>query len=114
MKIILSALILLSFTNCTTKEVDAQHLFYLHGRIIELQGIQAVSPQFGPYEYEKIIDSLRTITSNIHAEVRKDPVDFFAFCTRVSGEIDRLISEGVEPQNITVLGASKGAVMAIS
>lgn len=109
----LSALILLSFVNCASKEVEAQHLFYLHGRIIELQGIQAVSPQFGPYEYEKIIDSLSTITSYIHAEVRKDTVDFYDFCTHISAEIDQLISDGVDPQSITVLGASKGAVMAM-
>ena len=31
-----------------------QYLFYFHGKIIEDQGIHAVSPDYGEYEYEAI------------------------------------------------------------
>jgi hypothetical protein len=34
------------------------YLIYLHGKIIEDQGIPAVSPEFGEYEYEKILETL--------------------------------------------------------
>jgi len=111
-KIILTGLLLLNFA-CSSIPKEAQHLFYLHGRIIELQGINAVSPQFGPYEYERIIDSLYSLADHIHAEVRTDTTNFYAFCVQVSQQIDRLINEGIAPTNITVVGASKGAVMAM-
>lgn len=103
----------LNFACSTSEEVARHHLFYLHGRIIELQGVKAVSPQYGPYEYDQIIDSLKTITGQVYAEVRKDTVDFYAFCAHISEEIDQLINNGVAAQNITVVGASKGAVMAM-
>lgn len=104
---------LLNFGCNPSEEVAEHHLFYLHGRIIELQGIKAISPQFGPYEYERIVDSLNSIAKNVYAEVREDPVDFYAYCSHISEEIDLLIKQGVLPQNITILGASKGAVMAM-
>jgi hypothetical protein len=111
-KIILTGLLLLNFA-CSPIPKEEQHLFYLHGRIIELQGIKAISPQFGPYAYLEIIDSLNNIADHVYAEVRTDTTNFYAFCTGVSQQIDRLISEGVTPTNITVVGASKGAVMAM-
>lgn len=112
-KIMLSCLVLLNISCIASKEVPSHYLFYLHGRIIELQGTQAVSPQFGPYQYDRIIDSLKTITDQVYAEVRKDTVDFYAFCAHVSEEIDQLINKGVAAHKITVVGASKGAVMAM-
>ncbi len=36
----------------------ARDLFYLHGRIVELRGAEAVSPDFGRYEYRKILEAL--------------------------------------------------------
>ena len=53
-----------------------KHIFYLHGMIIEVQGIHAVSPQFGAYEYTTIIDSLKATGAKIHAEVRTEKTDF--------------------------------------
>ena len=35
-----------------------QYMFYLHGKIIEDQGLNAVSPEYGPYEYEAILEKL--------------------------------------------------------
>lgn len=90
-----------------------KHVFYLHGMIVEVQGVNAVSDEFGPYKYEDIIDSLRTAGYRVHSEVRTTKTDFNAFCTKISREIDQLIRDDVPPQDITVIGASKGAMMAM-
>ena len=37
---------------------EAEYLIYLHGAIIEEQGMQATHPQFGTYNYTEILLSL--------------------------------------------------------
>ena len=91
-----------------------KHLFYLHGMIIEVQGINAVSPQFGAYKYQEIIDSLNAPGYMVHSEVRTTQTDFKAFCQKISRQIDELVKDGVPPHNISVIGASKGAQMAMT
>ncbi len=73
----LSVLILL--ISCSQKQESMKHIFYLHGMIIEVQGIHAVSPQFGAYDYTDIIDSLKATGAKIHAEVRTEKTDFNEF-----------------------------------
>jgi esterase/lipase len=90
-----------------------KHVFYLHGMIVSVQGIHAVSEEFGPYEYESIIDALHEAGYEVHAEVRTTQTDFDAFCRRISGQIDQLVSEGTSPRDITVIGASMGGLMAM-
>ena len=92
---------------------DMKHVFYLHGMIVEIQGINAVSEQFGPYEYQAIIDALKAAGYEVHAEVRTTQTDFNTFCEKTSGQIDELIGKGISPRDITVIGASKGAQMAM-
>ena len=107
----LSVLILL--ISCSQKKEPMKHIFYLHGMIIEVQGIHAVSPQFGAYEYTTIIDSLKATGAKIHAEVRTEKTDFNEFGKKISKEIDDLIAKGVAPSDITVIGASKGGMIAM-
>lgn len=99
---------------CQSSHPEKKHIFYLHGRIIELQGINAVSEEFGEYKYQAIIDSLAYTGAEIHKEIRTEETGFDYFSRKVSLQIDSLISKGVEPKNITVIGASKGAVMAMN
>ena len=90
-----------------------KHVFYLHGMIIEVQGVNAVSDVFGPYKYEDIIDSLKSSGYEVHSEVRTTKTDFSAFCNKVSQQVGQLINDGVAPGDISVIGASKGAMMAM-
>ncbi len=90
-----------------------KHVFYLHGMIVSVQGKHAVSEEFGPYEYEAIIDALKADGYEVHAEVRTTQTDFDDFCRKTSGEIDQLIEKGVSPRDITVIGASMGGLMAM-
>ncbi len=107
----LSILILL--ISCSQKKESMKHIFYLHGMIIEVQGIHAVSPQFGAYKYTAIVDSLKATGADVHAEVRTEKTDFYEFGKKISKEIDELIAKGVAPSDITVIGASKGGMIAM-
>ena len=78
-----------------------------------MQGMNAVSEEFGAYRYQEIIDSLESTGAEIYNEIRTEETDFDGFSKRVSRQIDSLISKGVNPGDITVIGASKGAVMAM-
>ncbi len=110
-KIILFSILLHA---CQSKPTAQKHIFYLHGRIIEIQGTDAVSEKFGRYAYYDIIDSLNNTGAIIHNEIRNKNTDFQEFSIKTSNEINQLVSNGVEPENITIIGASKGAVMAMN
>jgi hypothetical protein len=113
MSILYKLSVLMVLFSCSPKQEPMKHIFYLHGMIIEIQGIHAVSPQFGPYEYTAIVDSLKATGGEVHTEVRTEATDFFEFGKKISKEIDGLISKGVAPSDITVIGASKGGMIAM-
>ncbi len=105
---------LISFlTNCkSTLQHETRYIYYLHGRIIEIQGRNAYSEEFGNYEFDKIVKALEVYNSKVIAEVRTDDVDNKSYASNISGQIDNLVKRGVKPKNITVVGASKGAIIA--
>ncbi len=90
---------------------NEKHIFYLHGAIIESQGIEAVSSRYGAYRYTEIIDSLKSTGATVHNVVRTTKTDFFEFCKQTSDQIDSLVNDGVRPEDISVIGASKGGIM---
>lgn len=90
-----------------------KYLFYLHGKIIEDQGLPAVSPEFGEYEYEKILERLASTGSTVISEQRGKDADIEAYARRTADQVRQLLSAGVPEKNITIVGASKGAAIAI-
>lgn len=88
-------------------------VIYLHGRIIEDQGPNAVSPEFGPYVFGAIVDSLRATGARVIAELRPSGTDAEQWATRVARQVDSLIGAGVDPRRITVVGFSKGGGIAV-
>jgi hypothetical protein len=90
-----------------------QYLFYLHGMIIENQGPDAVSPEYGKYEYRNILSTFTNEKFTVISEVRAKGTDPETYARKVVKQIDSLIKKGTKPQNITVVGASKGCVIAI-
>lgn len=118
---ILCILIYVSNTNGQTvnksipKEVDRskKYLFYLHGGIVQEQGINAVSKDFGAYEYLKILDTLSSYGYYVISEARPKGTDEVEYAEKVSGQIDTLFNHGVSAENIVVVGASLGAYIAV-
>jgi hypothetical protein len=59
-----------------------QYLFYLHGKIIEDQGIPAISPEFGEYQYEAILDKLSSFGFVVISEQRPKNTDGIAYARK--------------------------------
>jgi hypothetical protein len=88
------------------------YLFYLHGKIIEDQGLPAVSPDFGEYEYQAILKKLESYGFVVISEQRSRDTVSAEYVSRVTDQIRTLQDAGVPAGNITVIGASKGAGIA--
>src|ERR1035437_3073952 len=89
------------------------YLFYLHGAIVEDQGPNAVSQQFGAYEYEGILNAFRKEKFTVISEVRAKNTVVTDYAKKVVRQIDSLLKTGVPANKITVLGGSKGAVITL-
>jgi hypothetical protein len=89
------------------------YLFYLHGKIIEDQGIPAVDTVngFGAYQYEDILNTFKGAGFTVLSEVRQKDTDPVEYAQKVVSQIDSLIKAGTDAGNITVVGASKGAII---
>jgi hypothetical protein len=104
-----------SITSSLPKKINpkSKYIFYLHGRIVEEQGVNAVHNEHGRYEYQKILDTLKNAGFNIISEVRPKDTDPEFYANKVINQIDSLLKAKVAPENITVVGASKGAWITI-
>jgi len=89
-----------------------QYLFYLHGKIIEDQGIPAISPDFGEYEYGSILEKLGRYGFVVLSEQRPKNTDGVEYASKITEQVTTLLNAGVPAKNITIVGASKGAGIA--
>jgi len=89
-------------------------MFYLHGRIVEDQGIPAVSSEYGTYEYEAILEKLASYGFIMISEQRQKNTDGMKYAARVSEQVTELMDAGIPAKNITIIGASKGAAITIA
>lgn len=96
-------------------QVDDQqrYVIYLHGRIIEDEGTRPVSPVYGVYEYEEILNTLADAGLQVIAEVRPPDTDTEQYASRVVDQVNALLDAGVPAAHITVIGFSKGGGIAI-
>jgi hypothetical protein len=89
------------------------YLFYLHGRIVEIKGPRAVSPKYGAYEYEKILEALKDRGFIVISEVREKGTPVGQYAGKIASRVTALLEAGVPAGSITVVGASKGALIAM-
>lgn len=94
-------------------DTRAKFLFYLHGRIVEIKGIRPISPIYGVYEYEKIVETLKNRGFIIISEARGRNTHAGQYAQKLVSQVNRLLEAGVPASNITVVGASKGAFIAM-
>lgn len=92
------------------KKVDTsvRYLFYLHGRIVE-ESRRPVSPQYGPYEYDEILNTFKSKGFVVISEQRRKGTDVEEYAVKVAEQVRQLLKAGVPPRNITVVGASQGS-----
>jgi hypothetical protein len=90
---------------------SARYVIYLHGRILEVQGRRAVSPDFGRYEYDAILEALADKGLVVISELRGRDTGT-AYAKRVGAQVRKLVAAGVPARHITVAGFSKGGFLA--
>ncbi len=100
-------------TGSEAGDPNGRVLFYLHGKIVEDQGPNAVSERFGRYEYGAILKSLGREGHRVISEVRGPDTDVWEYAKKVVGEIEELKRTGLPSSHIMVLGASKGAFITV-
>jgi hypothetical protein len=94
-------------------DARARYLFYLHGRIIEDKGVRPVHERHGVYEYQKILETFAGAGFAVISEARAKDTDFGQYAAKVVAQINALLEAGVAPRGITVVGASKGSIIAM-
>lgn len=94
-------------------QATPRYIIYLHGRIIEEDGRRPTSPDFGVYDYDAILDSLRQPGFVVLSDQRPHGTDSDTFAIHVARQVDSLLRLGVSPRAITVIGFSKGGWIAI-
>jgi hypothetical protein len=91
-----------------TIDPNARYVIYIHGKIIEDEGVDAVSPQFGRYELTDILKYLAKSGFMTIGEVRSGSTEVDTYADHVAWQVESLLAAGVPGENITVAGFSKG------
>lgn len=93
---------------------DARYLIYLHGAIIETQGVRPTHPRFGIYEYRQILEQFADRGFVVISEARPEGTDGTLYAGVVVNQVRELLAAGVPPDHVTVVGFSKGGGIAIA
>ena len=88
-------------------------LYYLHGKIVEDQGDNAVHPSYGTYQYGAILQGLKQDGHTVISEVRASGTDPKSYAKGLADAITKQIADGTPPADIVVIGFSKGAQIGI-
>jgi hypothetical protein len=89
-----------------------KYLFYLHGAVVTGRGNNVINegaPEWGPYEYLNILDSLQRRHFNVISEIRQKGVEDSLYAIKIALQIDTLLRAGVKSSNIVIVGASAGS-----
>jgi hypothetical protein len=97
-------------------EIDphARYLIYLHGAIIETQGVRPTHPRFGVYEYREILEVLAERGFVVISEARPAGTGGMLYAATVVDQVQELLAAGVPPDHVTVVGFSKGGGIAVA
>jgi triacylglycerol esterase/lipase EstA (alpha/beta hydrolase family) len=91
-----------------TPKADAKYLFYLHGVGIEQVGVFKAQE-----DYSGIVNAFQRRGFIVISEVRSSNTRPNEYGKKVAGQVKALIAKGVSPENITVVGYSKGGMIAL-
>lgn len=109
----LKKIILISCFFLCTNFVFAQHyILFLHNKFIEENESGIKHPHYGIAQYDEILDYYTKENFVVISEKRPANTDAKTYARKVTKQIDSLISKGVKPSKITVIGTSKGGYIA--
>jgi hypothetical protein len=91
---------------------DVRLIFFLHNRFLEEHELSESHQEFGRAEYKEILTEFQKSGLKVISEKRNGNVNAREYAIGIVNQIDSLIDTGIEPQNITVVGTSKGGYIA--
>lgn len=88
-----------------------KYVFYSHGYIVEGDDPKPVDTRFGwgLYDFPAIKKSLSDDSYNLIAFHRPKNTDPFEYANELNIQVRELVTKGVAPKNITIMGFSRGA-----
>jgi len=95
-----------------TIDPDRHYLIYLHGAIVEGSDGKPMHPELGIYKYHEIVDRLDKEGFWVISEIRRKNTSVDTYAGLISFYVDQLKKAGVPSSHITVLGGSKGGIIA--
>lgn len=109
----LSLLALFMISCFIARGAGLHYVFYLHGQIVEGSKTDPISESYGRYEYTRIIETLQKKGYVVISERRPSNTEVKSYALQIVEKIDSLKKAGILSGDITVIGASKGAVIAM-
>lgn len=98
----------------TNPDPARYYLFYLHGRIIETQGRHPTHPDFGVYEYDSILQTFADSGLTVISEARPPETAISSYAEKIVTDVRTMLDAGVPQGHISVVGFSKGGIIAIA
>ncbi|MEL7223023.1 MAG: YqiA/YcfP family alpha/beta fold hydrolase, partial [Bacteroidota bacterium] len=98
-------------TACAQPEPQ-KHLFFYHSRFLENNSLSTPHPTHGKVEYEKILQTFEAAGFQVHSEIRSANTNVREYALQQVPKIDSLIKQGIAPEDITIVGTSKGGYIA--
>jgi hypothetical protein len=86
-------------------DASGKYIFYLHGSTEETEG--------STEKYQTAINAIAASSATVISEVRGD-TDPNTHAEKIKRQVELLIQNGVKPNNITISGFSKGAIIALA
>ncbi|MBI3258444.1 MAG: alpha/beta hydrolase [Ignavibacteriae bacterium] len=106
--VLFSIIFVLSGMVCRAQE----YVFFLHNRYLQEFDLQSVHPEYGRVEYQEILDVFRKQKFTVFSDIRPKGSSGDDYAQKVKRQIDSLLSKGVKPNHITVVGTSMGGYIA--
>ncbi|MEL6864057.1 MAG: alpha/beta hydrolase [Bacteroidota bacterium] len=97
--------------SCDTPAED-KFIFFLHNRFLEEHHLEEAHPVYGRVEYAEIIQAFKASGFKVISEQRRGNVNARAYAASVVEQIDSLLEQGIPPNQISVVGTSKGGYIA--
>ena len=94
-------------------ETEKDYIFFIHNKFLEENPDGTFSKEYNvKAEYNKIIESFSKDGFVVLSEKRKPNTNGIEYAKKIVLQIDSLTQKGIKPNNITVIGTSKGGYIA--
>jgi len=92
---------------------DEKYVFYSHGLIVEGTNPTPTNPRWGIYDFPKVKAALASERYNLIAYHREKKTKPREFARKLAADVNLLIKRGVKPENISLVGFSRGGEITI-